>query len=58
MLFHDKNDELISINNFYDLINEYKNKNNISYYIYEGYGHTLYDFAPNFKEKILEYFRS
>ncbi len=55
-IFHDKTDELISIDLFNELINTYKYKKNITSYIYDGFGHTVYDMAPDFKDKILEYY--
>jgi len=53
LFVHDKTDNLISIDNFYKVMDKYKNFN---YYIYENYGHTLYDLAPDFKGRIKEFY--
>ena len=53
LFVHDKTDELISIDCFYKVMNKYKNFN---YYIYDGYGHTVYDLAPDFRKRILDFY--
>lgn len=54
--FHDKLDELINVE-IIDTVKEVmKNNSNYKYYIYNGYGHALYDLAPDFKNIVSDYF--
>ncbi len=39
-----------------EIINNFSTLPNFSYKIYEGYGHALYDLAPDFKDKLYEFF--
>lgn len=56
LFIHDKKDQLINIDNIYKMLDKYKDKNNISSYYFEGYGHALYDLAPTFKKIMFDYF--
>ena len=50
----DKTDKLLGDQS--SLINSYK-KDNFKTIVLDGYGHTAYDFAPNYKELIYNFFK-
>ena len=56
LFVHDKLDNLININNVYNFLDYYKYKNNFTNYFFEGFGHALYDLAPDFKKVMKDFF--
>jgi len=40
-----------------ELIDALKDNPGLQSYIYEGFGHAAYDLAPDYKERMLEFFR-
>lgn len=54
-MINDKTDKLFGIETI-NIVKSYINRDIFKYHIYDGFGHALYDFAPDFKQLMFNYF--
>lgn len=52
---YDKQDHVFKESPFQLIVGHLKNTKRFESYVYDGYGHALYDLAPDFKERILQF---
>ncbi len=52
----DKTDRIFPEDSFTDLYDHLKEYTDCSIYMYDGFGHAVYDVAPDYREKIQEFF--
>ena len=56
LMVSSSSDTLLTIKPLLEVKEKVNNKPNFSFYIYNDYGHALYDLAPDFKKIMLEFF--
>lgn len=56
LMVNSSSDTLLTIKPLLEVKEKVNNKPNFSFYIYNDYGHALYDLAPDFKKIMLEFF--
>ena len=55
-LIGDKDDFVLGEESSLEIIRLCKNKKDFEYYMYEGYGHAVYDLAPDYVDRLYEFY--
>lgn len=58
LLIGSKDDQVLGADAIEVITKQFKERSNFELYMYDGYGHAVYDTAPDFKERILQFFVS
>ena len=56
LLIGDKDDLVLGEESSLEIIRLLKDKKNFEYYMYEGYGHAVYDLAPDYVKRLLDFY--
>ena len=51
-----KDDQVLGADASIEIVEHFKDRDDFVIYMYDGYGHAVYDLAPDYKERILEFF--
>ena len=56
MVLYSKDDEVLGEGSSKELIEALQDKDGFEYYAYEGYGHAVYDLAPDYQRRMYDFF--